>query len=131
MTSRTELLALAERVETAEGPDRRVDCLIENALGLAKFERDPRVIFGDADYDRVPPKTYTASIDAAITLVPEGKERWPQIEYISPNPHNKSDGHRVRLWLGGRASVRGKSMASFALALTAAALRAHAEMEEV
>lgn len=66
------LLVLADRVEALTGPDLEVDCLIENALGIAKFERDPRVFFGDADYNRVSPKPYTASLDAAMTLVPDG-----------------------------------------------------------
>jgi hypothetical protein len=60
--------ALIERVEGATGPDRELDMLIENALGLAKFERDPRVGYGDADYNRVAPKPLTASLDAAMTL---------------------------------------------------------------
>lgn len=63
---------LITRLEALTGPCRLCDCLIENALGLAKFERDPRVIYGDADYNRVEPKPYTASIDAAMTLLPEG-----------------------------------------------------------
>jgi len=63
---------ISARVEALEGPCRECDCLIENTLGLAKFERDPRVIYGDAYYNRVEPKPYTASLDAAMTLVPEG-----------------------------------------------------------
>ncbi len=63
---------LSARVEALEGPCRECDCLIENTLGLAKFERDPRVIYGDAYYNRVEPKPYTASLDAAMLLVPEG-----------------------------------------------------------
>lgn len=63
---------LSARVEALEGPCRECDCLIENTLGLAKFERDPRVIYGDAYYNRVEPKPYTASLDAAMSLVPEG-----------------------------------------------------------
>jgi hypothetical protein len=50
---------LSARVEALEGPCRECDCLIENTLGLAKFERDPRVIYGDAYYNRVEPKPYT------------------------------------------------------------------------
>ena len=65
---------LIERIEAAGGPDRQLDMLVENALGLAIFDRDPAVGFGDADYNRRDPKPYTASIDAAVTLVPEGWE---------------------------------------------------------
>lgn len=67
-----DLLALAERVEQATEPDRGLDCLIENALDLAKFDRDPCVGYGDAEYSRRTPKPYTTSIDAAMTLVPGG-----------------------------------------------------------
>ncbi len=71
----TDLISLAERCEQAKGPDRDIDCWIENTLGLAKFERDPRVGFGDADYNRIEPKPFTASLDAAMSLVPKGL-RW-------------------------------------------------------
>ncbi|MBN9601853.1 MAG: hypothetical protein J0G33_02870 [Afipia felis] len=68
----SDLKPLIECLEATNGPDRELDCLIENTLGIAKFERDPRVGFGDADYARIPPKPYTASLDAVMALMPEG-----------------------------------------------------------
>lgn len=65
----SELEALAERVEQAEGPSRELDCWIENRLGLARFEPDRPAPFGEGWLDkRVEPKPYTASLDAAMTL---------------------------------------------------------------
>lgn len=55
-----ELIALAERVEKLEGPDRSLDWSIHLRNGLE----------GVGAYGQHP--HYTASIDAAMTLVPEG-----------------------------------------------------------
>lgn len=64
MTRAEQLLALAERVERATGADRELDGDIFCALGLAQL------IEGAFDAYRAP--AYTASLDAALTLVPEG-----------------------------------------------------------
>lgn len=143
-----ELLSLAERCEVATGPDREIDaaiCVI--ALG---YVEQPFKVKGWRDFEtpdgyrasfraegpnwelgwgwkphfEIPP--YTASVDAALTLVPEGKGRWPQQEYISPNPNDAKSRHRVTLWCEGKRPVRGKHPTSFALAICAAALRAKA-----
>lgn len=81
-----ELLKLAERCEAATGPDRSLDCAIAVAaadyfLLPPKWDGGP-VGYGyfDADGAEVHPghggdqlvKRYTASLDAAMTLVPEG-----------------------------------------------------------
>ncbi len=86
---------LVERVERAAGPDRELDCLIQVAVTPdAKCMTDPGhgtvgSTFGvmrDIDFDvwrqhrtgvlgpfyYGEPPAYTASIDAAMTLVPEG-----------------------------------------------------------
>ena len=65
------LAELKSGLEAATGPDRYLDMWIENVLGISRFQRDPKVGYGDADYDRVPPKPLTASIDAAVALVEE------------------------------------------------------------
>ncbi|QQN73922.1 hypothetical protein [Croceicoccus sp. YJ47] len=71
-----ELIALAERVEALDGPDTSVDCWIENHLGLARFEHDRPDPYSDSWVERrVTPKPYTASLDAAMTLVP-GEAFW-------------------------------------------------------
>lgn len=70
----TALLELAERCEAATGPDRELDELIAAELagavrevqhGVSHYHRDGRwVSVGEI-------KPYTASLDAAMTLVPE------------------------------------------------------------
>jgi hypothetical protein len=104
--SRDEILALAERVEQAAGPDPMLDrAILRHAVR-------------EAVWDVAPP--YTASLDAAMMLVPEGRhvklsfpvfENWAQVV----------DETRAL----GRASP-----ATPALALVAAALRAHADQGE-
>lgn len=87
----TGLLELADGCEKATGPDRELDCAIYNAIPDGpnhKAERLPMEKWGDrfddgwhtmwADReDKYPEqlKRYTASLDAAMTLVPEGFRR--------------------------------------------------------
>jgi len=146
MTDRSKLLALAEAVEKLSGPDRRLDCLIENELGLARFVEDRPAPFGGGWLDkRVDPKPYTASLDSAMTLVPEG---WA-IDRISMWPATPEGADNVtaaqssvsmvgtsierfgkRMVWGHGGSKDGKAEAKAttpALALTAACLRAQAE----
>jgi len=79
MTDRTTLLALAERCEQAAGPDRKLDGAVWcAAVGYSFVKWDGAgVVWRGADgsihhcpADRVP--RYTASLDAAVRLVPEG-----------------------------------------------------------
>jgi hypothetical protein len=81
MTDRAILLALAERCEQAAGPDASLDFAIALAAGYrfekAKFEkrkwwRDPKGVRCSALATDGPPPRFTASLDAAVTLVPEG-----------------------------------------------------------
>jgi hypothetical protein len=148
-----ELEALAERVEKAEGPDRELDARIWCVVGvgspwnaencwLAATVRPPEMETSGIDLsgwlDRCPEMAadlaksynvpaYTASIDAAMTLVPEG--------YPARQVGSTDDGR-------GYAAVAGNDMhmmaedpeeffaegnsATPALALCAAALRARA-----
>ena len=64
-----ELMRLAERCEAAMGPDRELDALIQ----MAVRKREPLL-----QADRLPmkPRHFTASLDAAMTLVPEGWTAW-------------------------------------------------------
>lgn len=77
MTDQRTLIALAERCEKAKGPDRELDRAIADAI---RPPARPHV----ADLDAPPPgfgrgfmegdlwgASYTASIDAAMSLVPE------------------------------------------------------------
>jgi hypothetical protein len=69
-----------------------------------------------------------ASLDAAMTLVPDFGNHWPQIVYKSVNPNNPArQKHRVSLWqlLGAPTEIKGHAATS-PLALCAAALRARA-----
>jgi len=114
-----ELLALADRVEAATGPDRDIDCWIENRLDLAKFVPDSPAPHGGGWLDkRVEPKPYTASLDAAMTLVPEGA-------FWSITMRGKQQGgYHACCQIEG--SLDWREGATPALALTAAALRAQA-----
>jgi hypothetical protein len=142
-----DLLELAERVEGAAGPDRELDCAIAvAALGFfelaSKWEGGP-VGYGYTDNDgaevrpghggdQLVPR-FTFSLDAAMTLVPEGWqcERmtfWAGCGSLCTLIETHLvDGEWVREagWLG---RVEGDA-ANPALALTAASLRALASME--
>jgi hypothetical protein len=65
MTDPATLLALAERCEQAAGPDKELDFTIDDFMLKYGAEtdciRNPRYVL-----------PYTASLDAAVTLVPEG-----------------------------------------------------------
>jgi hypothetical protein len=70
------MVALADRCEAASGPDRELDAKIARETGAVN-PRTARAGFGFGYVDRgqwacsfVP--AYTASLDAAMTLVPEG-----------------------------------------------------------
>ena len=132
-TNRATLLALADRVEKASGPDRELDAAVcVAALGM--FEEGGSVGFTGRG-DMRPPPNFTASIDAALSLVPDGwrvnsadwsipgRYRWmlkgPCLKRV-PNDDGGWDAGDD--WYVGAAS-RGTP----ALALTAAALRALAQ----
>lgn len=63
-----------------------------------------------------------ARSDPALMLL-EVKDRWPQIEYMGPNPKIHKRGHRVTLWYSNSKKFAGHSQVSFALALLAARLK--------
>jgi hypothetical protein len=108
-----ELLALAEQCEMMAGPEWMMDCSIASVIGWpAAVTRKP----------------YTASLDAAMALVPEdyGWRLW------MPAASQSADGDRPRvtLWKPVRSyAPRDTDAATPALALCAAALRARAAME--
>ncbi len=86
MTNRTTLLALADRCEQAAGPDRELDVAIARALDWKPLYRDdyskwwPPAAVADArerkrsilHHPTQPLPAFTASLDAAVTLVPDG-----------------------------------------------------------
>lgn len=132
-----KLEALAVRCEQATGPDRELDGLVEVArdpmretILYNKPGRFPReavrgpvkdlVLSGRdlADYINAP--AYTASVDAALTLVPEG-------HFFAVSTHPRGAFAIVGATEDGEAGRSAEAVATPALALTAAALRAHKE----
>lgn len=109
MTDKAELLALAERCEQATGPDREIELAIEDAIkGPVK-----------PPYRRGFCPAYTASLDAAMSLVPDTAQN---VELDAM--HCWSSGPFLALvtdWDGERHEGEAPS---FAAALTAACLRA-------
>jgi hypothetical protein len=128
----TELRALADRVEALTGPDREIDAEIGMAMGLKNTMRVGHECLGT---DRVVPvrcPAYSASLDAALTLVPGG---WPSVQIGTTDDGRgyagiaKGYGQMMaEVPEEGYASC--EDAASMAIALTAAALRAHAAMME-
>jgi hypothetical protein len=118
MTDAAGLRALAERVEGAEGADRYLDADVFAALhpDMRRCPRDPRAFISDDEEWLKTPPFYTASLDAAASLVPAG---WAWCV------------HDVGIASLMRAPTVVKAQAATpALALTAAALRARAAMME-
>jgi hypothetical protein len=125
MSRKDELIALAERVEALTGPDREINKALVPLVGLRLVEEGHP--FGLCCYDAnghgVPLPNFTASLDAAMSLVPEG---WVSVRgWDYRNRASRAifiDDEGVRLFWGRAATP--------ALAMTAAALRAIAETQE-
>lgn len=114
------LIGLAERVEALEGPDREVDAEIAETYWRYNC-RNPI-------WDCGPVAAYTASLDAAMSLVPEGFCIWQMGEV----PDNSPRAWFANLWAEGKDEPeRICEAATAALALTAAALRAIAGEAEL
>ena len=111
----TDLIRLAERVEKLTGRDREVDLEIYRAIYpfpcVALSERAQ-----DA-FDREKAPKYSASLDAAMTLVPEGF-KW-RCGYSRHVPHNAE----VVDYNSHKGTFIGESDSNRACALTAASLR--------
>lgn len=106
------LLELAGRVEAAGGADREIDRAIMEALRRAP---DYAADWGPRDNCHPAPFAYTASLDAAMGLVPEGYD-WI-IEHVN-------GGLTIGARVGHNDPDRTSWGATPALALTAACLRA-------
>ena len=137
----TDLLLLAERVEGATGPDFDLDAAIAVATGLyvrEKRGRDRQEWYyptaqggfrkGTTPYGLGRLPRFTASLDASLTLVPEGWN-WStgscSVEGFPPgqaNVYPKQQPFPVDLDIETEAATP-------ALALTAACLRARHTME--
>ena len=125
-----DLLRLIERLGQATEGSRELDAEIWLHSGdrYAGIYKDSRIINADRDYRLSRAPTYTTSIDAALTLVPEGCAFYRLNQY--------SEGANLQPW-GWGAHVRkpntwievGESRATAALALCIAALKARAAIE--
>jgi len=120
MIHKDELIALAERVEALTGPDREVAHDVLRACGWTTegaFVFNPN---GIRHMAAIPDPT--ASLDAAMSLVPEG---WVSVHgWDYPNRASRA----IFMDDDGDQLFRGRA-ATPALALTAAALRAIAKIE--
>jgi hypothetical protein len=129
----SDLLELAARCEAADGEDRLLDAEIYVALDAERENLDALAING-AVGTWVP--KCTASLDAAMTLVPEENDswslmKWPQdgkptfratVSWTVKSSHKNASGPYVM----HKPHVRRAEAATPALALCAAALRARA-----
>lgn len=151
----TPLLELAARVEGADGPDRLIDAAICRLIDLPRCKEPDclpdvlehiigRVEGGEWDQDH-DVAFYTASLDAAMLLVPEGW-RWIVREACPDEANPDETGFFARLethdfktvtwgkgdcWITDHLAGQEAMCwaATPALALTAACLKAHAAME--
>ena len=118
-----DLLKLAARCEAATGPDRELDRDIGLAMGvydqpedLGCFHDPAEAVVGGGGQTFAAPE-YSASLDAAMTLVPEEMARGEFGRY------DNAPGHWVILSFTEMDCVEGTG-ATVPLAFTAAALRA-------
>lgn len=125
-----KLLALADRVEKLTGPDREVDAEIAAVQGLRAVDEGHPLGWQcyDADGRITAFRRYTASIDHAMTLVPEG---WGWM-VSQPNERAIASG-LLKAWAPVMGEVQygcdnrhAVACATPALALLAASLRARA-----
>jgi len=119
-----ELLALAARVEAATGADRELDFWISVRLGTTATDTDEAY---QEDIDALGidgmdiPHAYTASLDAALSLVPSG--------WVCTHAYfnDQRAVFNFTKWRDGNPMYASGVALTPALALTAAALRAIAE----
>lgn len=132
-----DLLKLAERVEAASGPDRELFCAIAIASGLIPDNAWPHSDgthwwANGKEWGRIP--DYFASLDAAMSLVPEGwtvanigqgdNKRW----HVELRRGYRTSYGAVIIAPGANESYKLNGAPSPALALTAACLKARATL---
>lgn len=117
-----DLLSLAARLEAAEGPDRELDAAISMAIGSVSRGALPCKGGWVVDGKPIAAPKFTASLDAAMTLLPEGSlwafgsmEDGPFARVLWPNADGTYTGNYLEV-----------SAATPALALCAASLKARA-----
>lgn len=137
----TDLLELAAKVEGLNGPSRAIDGMIAMALGEypswapIQNERQPELFTdgkpGTRAREWLAPK-FTSSVDAAMTLVPEG-HTVQLSDWDHETLRQKGSWQAIVLPFGARGAMKDFTFtnrcdhaATPALALVAAALRARA-----
>lgn len=123
----TPMPDLIQRIEAAEGADRAIDEAIQCALVSAEIEwsniRQCNIYHKDGRWISIGEiKPYTASIDAVLTLVPEGYD-WSLDNF-------DGDQGRPHAWVCKDGPFYNATAATSALALCAAALKAHIKRNE-
>ena len=78
------LLELADRCEKVSGPDREIDREIGRAIGI-HVQGSPQEPTAWINREWIPLPVYTASIDAAMTLIPDS---WHVVQLRHMNPTN-------------------------------------------
>lgn len=119
------MIDLIARIESADGPSRELDAEIARSIGWGCVVRDPeaqgkyvcwRKHYRSGEWIMLP--RYTASIDAALTLVPDGA-LWSAETWDTNGIYPKHV--RASVWVQGAPRCYA---ATPALALAAAALKA-------
>lgn len=134
-TDRATLLGLADMVEAASRPDRELDAEIARSCGWVALDkhqwwsaehvadcRQRKVSKWKYATQSLP--TFTASLDAALSLVPEGAG--VEVQRYWTSEHDDAVWSAVAI-VGMGAVEESRDRPSAALALTAAALRALAQ----
>jgi hypothetical protein len=117
MTDTKALLELAARCEAAAGADTEIDARIWHTVYGAS---------NGWEYDGYPRKFFTASLDAAMTLVPKGI--YPMIDCLQHDGGCEVElGYLTKESDNGFGGLLVTSAATPALALCAASLRAIAQ----
>lgn len=132
-----DLEELACRVEGLNGPSREVDAEIAKALDLPHGQKGGWYANDSGDHWVVMECAgrFTASLDAAMTLIPEGERRWSMDRHLNGDPLFGEYQARIALDLAADdpEELSGQGIgdgATPALALTAAALRARTALAE-
>lgn len=135
------LSALIERLEKATGPDRELDADIARLLGyrilttLRVFGRQQMCTeeaWNTPGSSTLDLPHYTSSLDAALTLVPEGGairiQNYREVNYSDLRLPTK-DFSAAFVWVEIDTSRFGRFGATLAIALCIAALKARASIE--
>lgn len=118
----TKFSALIEKLQAAPAPDRELDCRIHLACGGTVALWHGKMVPEDSAGVSVP--DYTASIDAALALVPEGEKFRPRKTLLAVSESGKRFAAVIDNWAWGQCKGEGPN---YAIAMCIAALRAREE----